>query len=155
FFVVEYLDSQADAASLPPSVRGLLEARLSGVSEVAAQVMAAAAVVGRQFDSDLIRAVSGRSDEETVTALQELTRRGVLAEGTAGELAFRHEQARRLAYELTSAGRRRLLHGRAADALGPNNPGAVAQHLRLAGRDGEAATAYRRAGEHARNLFAN
>jgi len=155
FFVVEYLDSQADASSLPPGVRGLLEARVTGVSEVAAQVVAAAAVLGRQFDADLIRAVSGRSDEETVTALEELTRRGLVAESDGGELAFRHEQARRVAYELTSAGRRRLLHGRAAAALGTSNAGAVAQHLRLAGRDGEAAAAYRQAGEQARDLYAN
>jgi DNA-binding SARP family transcriptional activator/tetratricopeptide (TPR) repeat protein len=155
FFVVEYLDSETEDSSLPPGVRGLLEARVTGVSEIAGQVVAAAAVLGRQFDADLIRAVSGRSDEETVNALEELIRRGVLAEGDAGDLAFRHEQTRRVAYELTSAGRRRLLHGRAADALGPDNAGAVAQHLRLAGRDGEAASAYRRAGDHARDLYAN
>ncbi len=155
FFVVEYLDSQADGSALPPGVRGLLEARVTGVGEVAAQVVAAAAVLGRPSDPDLIRAVSGRSDEETVTALEELTRRGVLAENSAGELAFRHEQARRVAYELTSAGRRRLLHGRAADALDPRNPGAIAAHLRLAGRDDEAAAAYRKAGEQARDLYAN
>ncbi len=163
FFVVEYLDSQAEAAadwSLPPGVRGLLEARVTGTSEVAGQVVAAAAVLGRQFDLDLIRETSGRSDEETVTALEELTRRGLLAESGGGELAFRHEQARRVAYELTSAGRRRLLHGRAAEALDARDAGgalagAVAQHLRLAGRDTEAAAAYRRAGEHARDLYAN
>jgi DNA-binding SARP family transcriptional activator len=155
FFVVEYLDSEVDGSSLPPGVRGLLEARVSGVGEVAAQVVAAAAVLGRQFDADLIRTVSGRSDEETVAALEELTRRGLLSESDSGDVAFRHEQARRVAYELTSAVRRRLLHGRAADALGPHNAGAVAQHLRLAGRDGEAAAAYRRAGEHARDLYAN
>ena len=159
FFVVEYLDSQADGSTdgsaLPPGVRGLLEARVTGVGEVAGQVVAAAAVLGRPSDPGLIRAVSGRSDEETVTALEELTRRGVLAETDTGELAFRHEQARRVAYELTSAGRRRLLHGRAADALDSRNPGAIAVHLRLAGRDGEAARAYRRAGEQARDLYAN
>ena len=155
FFVVEYLDSQADGASLPPGVRGLLEARVTGVGEVAGQVVAAAAVLGRPSDPGLIRAVSGRSEEETVAALEELTRRGVLAENGAGELAFRHEQARRVAYELTSAGRRRLLHGRAADALDPRNPGAIATHLRLAGRDAEAAAAYRHAGEQARDLYAN
>jgi DNA-binding SARP family transcriptional activator len=155
FFVVEYLDSQADGAALPPGVRGLLEARVTGVGEVAAQVVAAAAVLGRAADPGLIRAVSGRSDEETVTALEELTRRGVLAENDAGELAFRHDQARQVAYELTSAGRRRLLHARAADALDPRNPGAIALHLRLAGRDEEAAAAYRRAGEQARDLYAN
>lgn len=163
FFVVEYLDSQPEGSadwSLPPGVRGLLEARVTGTSEVAGQVVAAAAVLGRQFDLDLIRDVSGRSEEETVTALEELTRRGLLAESGGGELAFCHEQARRVTYELTSAGRRRLLHGRAAAALAPRDvggalAGAVAQHLRLAGRDGEAAAAYRRAGEHARDLYAN
>jgi DNA-binding SARP family transcriptional activator/tetratricopeptide (TPR) repeat protein len=155
FFVVEYLDSQAEDSSLPPGVRGLLEARVTGTSEVAGQVIAAAAVLGRQFDLDLIRAVSGRSEEETVTALEELTRRGLLAESGSGELAFHHEQARRVAYELTSAGRRRLLHGRAAEALDARDTGAIAQHFRLAGRDVEAAAAYRRAGEQARDLYAN
>lgn len=155
FFVVEYLDSQADGSALPPGVRGLLEARLSAVGEVAGQIVAAAAVLGRPADTGLIRAVSGRTDEETVSSLEELTRRGILAESDSGELAFRHEQARQVAYELTSAGRRRLLHGRAADALDPRNPGAIALHLRLAGRDAEAAAAYRRAGEQARDLYAN
>jgi DNA-binding SARP family transcriptional activator/tetratricopeptide (TPR) repeat protein len=159
FFVVEYLDSQtedsSDGGALPPGVRGLLEARVRGVSEVARQVVAATAVLGRPSDPGLIRAVSGRSEEETVTALEELARRGVLAENNAGELAFRHEQARQVAYELTSTGRRRLLHGRAADALDPRSPGAIALHLRLAGRDEEAAAAYRRAGEQARDLYAN
>ena len=121
FFVVEYLDAQSDAGSdwpLPPGVRGLLEARLNASSEVASQVVAAAAVLGRQFDSDLIRAVSGRSEEETVGALEELTRRGILTETESAEHAFRHELARRVAYDRTSAGRRRLLHRRAAEALG-------------------------------------
>ena len=49
-------------------------------------------MLGRQFDLDLIREVSGRSEEETVTALEELTRRGLLAETGSGELAFCHEQ---------------------------------------------------------------
>ena len=163
FFVVEYLDSQPESASdwsLPPGVRGLLEARVTGTSEVAGQLIAGAAVLGRQFDLDLIRTVSGRSEEETVTALEELTRRGLLTESGGGELAFRHEQARRVTYDLTSAGRRRLLHGRAAEALATRDAGgalagAIAQHLRLAGRDSEAVVAYRRAGVHARDLYAN
>jgi DNA-binding SARP family transcriptional activator len=163
FFVVEYLESETDGGPewpLPPGVRGLLEARLNATSEVAGQVVAAAAVLGRQFDLDLIRAVSGRSDEETVAALEELMRRGILAESAGGEVGFRHEQARRVAFELTSGGRRRLLHGRAADALASRDSAgalaaAVGQHLRLAGRDGEAASWFRRAGAHARDLYAN
>ena len=163
FFVVEYLDSQQDGAAglpLPPGVRGLLESRITAASEVAGQVLAAAAVIGRDVDVDLVRDVSGRSDEETVAALEELTRRGILVETDADTHTFRHEQGRRVAQELLSAGRRRVLHRRAADALaardrGGSLAGAVGQHLRLAGRDAEAAEWFWRAGLRARDLYAN
>ncbi len=161
FFVVEYLDAGPDRDdALPPGVRGLIESRIAASSEVAGQVLAATAVLGRPVDADLVRTVSGRSDEETVTALEELTRRGLLAEAEGETYAFRHEQARRVAYELASAGRRRLLHGRAADAIAARDhsgasAGAVAQHLRLAGRERDAAEWFRLAGLHARDLYAN
>ena len=163
YFVVEYLDSLDDATSdwpLPTGVRDLLEARLASVGEVAAQVLVAAAVLGRAFDADLARDVSGRSDEETVTALEELTTRGIVGEVDGDAYDFRHEQARKVAYERTSLGRRRLLHRRAGEAIGLRSrggasAGVVAQHLRLGGREAEAAEWFRLAGEHARGLYAN
>jgi tetratricopeptide (TPR) repeat protein len=137
----------------PAGARELLLARLEPVSETARQVLAAAAVIGRSFDVDTVRAASGRGDEETVTALEELVRRGLVREGRY-DYDFAHEQLRRLVADETGLARRRLLHGRVADALaGPDAE--VARHLRLAGRDAEAAAAYRRAAEHARALFAN
>lgn len=163
FFVVEYLDARRDVEGdpeLPPGVRGLVESRIAAASDVAGQVLAAAAVLGRPFDADLVREVSGRSDEETVAALEELMRRGLLLEADGGTYAFRHEQARRVAYDLTSSGRRRLLHRRAGDALATRDrsgasAGAIAQHLREAGREAEAAEWFRLAGAHARSLYAN
>jgi len=163
FFVVEYLDARPEVGGdpeLPPGVRGLVESRIAAASDVAGQVLAAAAVLGRPFDADLVREVSGRSDEETVAALEELMRRGLLVEADGGTYAFRHEQARRVAYDLASSGRRRLLHRRAADALaardrGGYSTGAIAQHLREAGREAEAAEWFRLAGIHARSLYAN
>jgi len=77
----------------------------------------AAAVVGRPFDADLAREVSGRNEEETVGSLEELTRRGLLVEVDASSYAFRHEQARRVAGDLTSSGRRRLLWGLALSVV--------------------------------------
>jgi tetratricopeptide (TPR) repeat protein len=138
---------------LPTGVRELLRARLDPVSETARQVLAAAAVLGRSFDTATVRAVSGRTDEETVAALEEGVGRGLVREGSR-EYDFDHELLRTLIYDDTSLARRRLLHGRAADALA--RPAAVvARHLQLAGREDAAAVAFRDAGEHARQVFAH
>ena len=163
FFVVEYLDSLGEGAAewpLPAGVRGLLENRIAATSELASQVLAAAAVLGRAFDADTVRDVSGRSDDEVVAALEELGARGIVDEAGGGAYDFRHEQTRKVAYERTSLGRRRLLHRRAGEALAARNRGGaiasvVGQHLRLAGREDEAAEWLRLAGEHAGSLYAN
>ena len=155
FLLVEYLNTLDDdpAWPLPAGARELLLARLDAVGETARQVLATAAVIGRSFDVGTVRAASGRSEEETVGALEELVGRGLIREGSY-DYDFGHERLRALVYEETSLARRRLLHGRAADALaGP--AAAVARHLRLAGRDAEAVEAYARAADDARALFAN
>jgi DNA-binding SARP family transcriptional activator len=162
FFVVEYLDARADAGPdwpIPPGVRDVIEARIASSGELAVQVLAAGAAIGRSFSLETVREVSGRGEEEAVAALDELTARGLLAEAD-GAYDFRHEQSRRVAYERTSLGRRRLLHGRAADVLAaradaPSLAGAIAQHLRLGGREADAAEWYRVAGDQARELYAN
>ncbi len=153
--LVEYLRTLGggDDWPLPTGARDLLCARLDPVSETGRQVLAAAAVLGRSFDIDTVRAVSGRTDEETVTALEEVVRRGLVGERSY-DYDFAHDLLRALVYDETSLARRRLLHGRAAQVLG--GPAAVvARHLQLAGRDGESARAFRDAGEQAREVFAN
>ncbi len=165
FFVVEYLDALARGEdepdwALPVGVRDLLERRLSGLGELASQVLAAAAVLGRAFDPDTVRAASGRSDEEVVLALEELVARGLLIEGADGALDFRHEQARDLVGSRMSLARRRLLHRRAATELDgrgnrENQAAVAAFHLAAAGDDAAAAERYRVAGDHARRLFAH
>ena len=155
FLVVEYLRALVPASEgewpLPAAARDVLRARLSPVGEVARQVLSAAAVIGRSFDVETVRTASGRGDEETVTALEELVRRGIVREGPAA-YDFAHERLRALVYEETSLARRRLLHGRAA---GSGPAAAVARHLALAGRDEEAAHAYARAADDARRVYAN
>ncbi len=153
--LVEYLRTLSgdDEWPLPVSARELLRARLDPVSETGRQVLSGAAVLGRSFDLDTVRAVCGRTDEETVTALEEVVRRGLVGEASR-EYDFTHDSLRTVVYDQTSLARRRLLHGRAAQVLG--GPAAVvARHLHLAGRDREAAHAFREAGEQAREVFAN
>jgi DNA-binding SARP family transcriptional activator/predicted ATPase len=161
-FVVEYLAAleRGEEASPPASVVELLRARAGAVSEIAGQVLAAAAVL-ESFDADAVRDTSGRGDEEAVAALEELQRRNLLVE--SGDVyTFSHEKLREVVYGDTSLARRRLLHRRAAATLGlqfrrtpGKRAGVVAEHYRLGGQEAEAAEYHRLAGEHARSLFAN
>ena len=84
--LVEYLRTLGEDESwpLPTGARELLLSRLDPVGETARQLLSAAAVIGRSFDLGTVRAVSGRSDEETVTALEEVVRRGLVREGAGG-----------------------------------------------------------------------
>jgi predicted ATPase len=171
FFVVAYLAAIAEAATLseaetavwemPSGVQELLYARLTAVSETARQLLQTAAVIGRSFTFDTVQAASGRSEEETVTALEQLMDQGVLMESvTGGTLAydFHHEKMRTLVYQETSLARQRLLHRRVADGLAQHQKGSagqIAHHYQLAGQAGKAADYYRLAGEEARRVYAN
>jgi tetratricopeptide (TPR) repeat protein len=131
--------------------------------------LTAAAVIGTAFEFETVRNASGRSDDETVAALEELIARGLLKEraGEGNEFTsgydFAHEVVRALVYEGAGFARRRLLHGRVAQALvGRARPGEAvtragqaAHHYRAAGRDDEAARWFVVAGEEARRLYAN
>jgi predicted ATPase/DNA-binding SARP family transcriptional activator len=182
FFVVTYLAALEGNHrvpdlewTLPASGRDFLRARLTSLSDTAHQLLSAASVIGRSFDFDTARLASGRSEEETLTALDELLARGVIIEvaGATHVVAetdrsllrydFSHEKLRSVVYDDTSLARRRLLHRRVAEALvalshrshdGPDVDG-IAHHNQLAGLDAEAAPYYKQAGERARALYAN
>ncbi|TMC81426.1 MAG: tetratricopeptide repeat protein, partial [Chloroflexi bacterium] len=178
FFLIEYLTAiekgvlnieQVDW-SLTGGIRGLLSSRLSAVDEIGWQLLNTAAVIGRSFDFDTLREASGRSDDETVTALEDLIAQGLVEEvqrhASEHNLTydFSHEKLRSFVYEETSLARRRLLHRRVAEALvghthghrddGPL-AGQIAPHYRLAGNDAAAADYFKLAGEYARTLYAN
>ena len=178
FFLTEYLTAiekgvlntaQADW-SLTGGIRDLLSSRLSAVDEIGWQLLNTAAVIGRSFDFDILREASGRSEVETVTALEGLSAQGLVVEtrhstGTPKlTYDFSHEKLRALVYEETSLARRRLLHRRIAETLA-NHPhgyresgalaGQIAHHYHLAGNDAAAAEYYKLAGDYARSLYAN
>ena len=153
----------------PASVRDLLRARLQAVSEPTRQMLTGAAVLGSDNDADLLRAVSGRGEDEIVEAIDEALARSLLTEipppaaGAAPSYGFPYEALRRTAYESATLARRRLLHGRAADILtrryerdpATTRAATVADHLQLAGRDAEAAQWWWRAAQVARELYAH
>ena len=167
-FVVEALNNPSAPGALPGGVRALLDERLDRLGEMATQVLSAIAVLGRPADIATARGTSGRTEEETVTAMEELLRRGVVREvqGAAGDgptCDLAHAAFRETVLDRTSLGRRRLLHRRAAEtlrALAGRSPdlgrlARIAEHERAAGRDAEAAVAFREAGDLARSIYAN
>jgi DNA-binding SARP family transcriptional activator len=165
-YVVEAMAARdRTPGSVPAGIRALLQARLAALSEVATQVVGAAAIIGRSFDLDVVRLVSGRSDDETVAALEELSRRGIVLEaaGESGSYDFAHARLRDVTLEDTSVARRRLLHRRTAAAYRALGDGRdhlgrlarIARHEREAGRSAEAAEAFEQAGQLARAVFAN
>jgi len=173
YFVVEYLSalaSQPDNWTMPPSVRDLLAGRLALIEQAELQLLQTAAVIGGTFDYASLWPASGRSEEEVVGGLERLLERGLIREandtpyGEGGDprYGFTHQQLRALVYEETNLARRRLLHRRVAAALQAQTRSAkdsaaslIAQHYRLGGQDAAAADFYRRAGDHARALYAN
>ena len=151
----------------PASVRDLFASRLESLDGIAAQVLSAAAVIGRSFDLETVQAAAGRSEEESLLGLEALLQRRLVVE-RAGEGAgslprydFCHEKLRELVYDETALARRRLLHRRVAESVGrwvDRQLGAAAQaafHYRWAGQEEEAARLYARAGNEARQLYAN
>ncbi|MPZ50289.1 MAG: tetratricopeptide repeat protein [Dehalococcoidia bacterium] len=128
--------------------------------------MSAASVIGRSFSFETLRSASARSEDETIDALERLTRQGFFRAPAAqdGDLSydFSHEKLRAFVYEETSAARRSRLHARLAEALarsGGRRESAIAaligQHYRLAGQDSAAARYFNLAGERAKALRAN
>lgn len=171
--VVAALQSDEPPGTTPRGVEALLRERIDSVGETAAQVLSAAAVIGRSFDFATVRHASGRSEEETIGALEELMRRGIVGEIQVGSGSpggglrydFGHGRLRNAAYESSSLARRRLLHRRIAEAFRLDLAGAgrddvgrfalIARHERAAGRSAEASEAYLDAADRAEVVFAN
>jgi DNA-binding SARP family transcriptional activator/tetratricopeptide (TPR) repeat protein len=170
-FLAEALAGPTTANGGPAAggVHALLRARIASIGELARQLIATAAVIGRSFDLGTVRAASGRSEDEAVSGIEELLRRGLIREVDASSGAdlrydFTHGRLRDAAYEGLSMARRRLLHRRVAEALAGQSDAAgvdgirwslIASHEMLAGRSAAAAEAHERAAKHARAVFAN
>ncbi len=105
----------------PASVRDLLRTRLQAVSEPTLQMLTAAAVLGSDNDADLLRAVSGRGEDEIVEAIDEALARSLLTE---------------IAPPAAHAGAvlRLPLRGAAPDRLRIGHPGPAAAAARTRGR---------------------
>jgi predicted ATPase len=133
FFATEVL--AAGTTGVPESVRDAVLARAAPLDSAARNVLDVAAVVGGRVELGLLEEVI----DEPSTALEDCLAAGVL-QGGVGEVAFRHELARRAVEEALEPLRRAKLHRRVLEALrraDGADPARLAHHAELAG-DGEA-----------------
>jgi DNA-binding CsgD family transcriptional regulator/tetratricopeptide (TPR) repeat protein len=106
FYVTELL--AAGSEQVPPTVRDAVLARVSRLSPAAQDVAAAASVLGRRAELDLLAEVSG----QPLAAVDECLDRGVLvAAGPAVE--FRHDLARLAVERSLPVAQRSAVHARA------------------------------------------
>ncbi len=106
---------RADPDTQARQMRDLIEARLDVQPEVSRQTLEALGVLGDGSTPGLLQRVSGRSAEETATALEQLSRVG-LVQATSQGVQFEHDLIRQAVLDRTHHARSGILHLRAARA---------------------------------------
>ena len=117
--------------AVPASIREVIVRRLSRLSEETNQVLALAAVLGREFDVEALEALHGRPRGELLDALGDAISAGVVIEVPSGigRLRFSHALVRDTLYEELSIARRVRLHREAGEALEHRYAGDLDPHL--------------------------
>jgi DNA-binding SARP family transcriptional activator len=119
-----------------------LRGEFDSLTESAATVAHAAAVVGDHADTALIAAAAGLPEDEVSRALDILAGHDLLRPvGGTGRFRFRHPLIRRIAYDTAGSGWRVGAHARAAAALARDGAPATeqARHVAASARRGDLA----------------
>jgi hypothetical protein len=146
----------------PRSIVPVVERRLQGLDDVARRCLFAAAVLGRDFEPDLVARMAGLDADTVFGAYAVLTQRQILDEDEAGRSRFLHDTLRETAYGQIDEAGRVDLHARAAAALeeryGTRDDSYLATigyHHGRAGSADRAAAYFEGAADAAREKYAN
>jgi tetratricopeptide (TPR) repeat protein len=112
----EALTPRLEGLPVPERVREIIGRQLDQLDERSGELVARAAVIGREFEFGLLARLSGLTEEDAARGVEELTRRRVL-HTVAGRLDFTHDRVREVAYGRILAPSRKVLHRRVAEAL--------------------------------------
>jgi DNA-binding SARP family transcriptional activator/tetratricopeptide (TPR) repeat protein len=154
----------ADEIGVPEGVREVLGGRLARLSEGCREALSAGAVLGREFEFEVLLEMGLAEEEALIAALEEGLDAQLVVE-TAREAGtgygFTHALVREVLYGELSGPRRQRMHARAARAIeatsGDPSVAALAVHYRLAGPAGDLEKAIEyslRAGAQATELLA-
>lgn len=152
--------------AIPQGVREAIARRLRHLSEGSNRTLGLAAVVGREFDLDLIAALSERSADDVLELFDEASAARVVTDvpGSPGRLRFAHALIRETLYQALPTTRRVRLHrqvGETLERFHRDDPephlAELAHHFFQAAHAGLASRAVeyaRRAGDRASGLLA-
>ncbi|PYM37154.1 MAG: hypothetical protein DME17_08175 [Candidatus Rokuibacteriota bacterium] len=140
--------------ALPETVQAVLASRIDRLSQRDKDVLQAAAVVGRDVPTALLRLVVDLPEPELAAALERLRTAELLGPAAhPGEHAFRHPLTHEVAYRAQLLDRRRRTHAGVARALlaihgsaAPTRAPLLAHHFEEAGERLEAARWHEHAG---------
>jgi DNA-binding SARP family transcriptional activator/KaiC/GvpD/RAD55 family RecA-like ATPase len=130
-------ETALERLGVPEGVSEIVGRRVSHLSELAAEVLTAASVVGRDFRLEIVAQVVGRSPEQVMGALEESMTAGLVFEEASrfDVFTFSHALVRNSLYGQLSVSRRVRLHHCVAEALeaaAESNPAELAHHFLLA-----------------------
>jgi len=108
----------SDELPLPETVQAVLASRIDQLAPIDKEVLQAAAVIGRDVPTDLLRLVVDRPSLELGASLERLAAAELLTPTERPAIcAFRHPLAHEVAYRTQLTDRRRRTHGSVARAM--------------------------------------
>jgi predicted ATPase len=151
--------------SLPPTVQGLLAARIDRLSPDQKDMLQTLAVIGRVSPLPVIRQLTSRVDSNLPRMTADLQAGEFIYEqqtASGAEYVFKHALTQEVAYDSMLIERRKALHERAAQAIEltyqnrlQDHYSELAYHSRRSGNSQKAVTYLRLAGEQAAQRSAN
>jgi adenylate cyclase len=146
------LGQEIGQVAVPETVQSVLAARIDRLGHKAKDVIAAAAVIGREFDRDLLERVAQIPPAALDATIARLVEAELIAQTEVYPIpacAFRHPLTHEVALGALLAERRRELHHRAAQAIAELHAdrtgevaALIAQHYEQAGLSLQACTWY-------------
>jgi class 3 adenylate cyclase/tetratricopeptide (TPR) repeat protein len=144
-----------DQVRIPPTVQGILAARIDRLAERDKQLLQTAAVVGKTFPETVLRLVAELSDPQLAEALQSLQGSEFIYEEAIypeREYAFKHPLTQGVAYDTQLRERRVRVHAAVAKVIEglyaeklDEQAALLAYHCEQAGEPSKAVTWHRRA----------
>jgi tetratricopeptide (TPR) repeat protein/predicted Ser/Thr protein kinase len=147
--------------TIPQGVKVAIQSRVSKLTEETQGILLTAAVIGREFDYQILQMVSGKSEGILIDCLEEAIKKqliGEVKEGGGEQFSFSHALIPATLVESISGLRRTRLHRQVAtviEELHPDDYEHLAYHWGEAGDEQRGLEYTIKAAERARQVYAN